>query len=184
MVSGSVLGDEGRGQSGGGVVGHQGAQVGCDPGGLGRGSIVHGAHDASHALRILRAVERPDGREVPSGARIDEVNQSEVPARDADAEQKKCAIGGGDLEADAIDGDGAVAASLDARELGAERPPQGVGVGAFATDGGPAEVALERCPSITRCLRSTGNKTPPIARAPGYHRGTDHLKRLGPRVYG
>ena len=54
------------------------------------------------------------------------------------------AVGGGDFEADALDGDGAVAASLFARDLRAERAPKGIGAGALAADAGAAQVARER----------------------------------------
>jgi hypothetical protein len=61
-------------------------------------------------------------------ARVDEVDAGEVPAPDAQSQLKEGAVRGGDLEADALDGDGAVAAPLFARHLRAEGAAQGVGL--------------------------------------------------------
>src|SRR5260370_40758007 len=102
-----------------------------------------GSDDTACALGVARRVERQEGGEVVSRARVDEIDAGEVPARDPESKLQKSAVRRGDFEADAFDGDGAVAASLLARDLGPEGAPERVGARAFATDAGSAHVSRE-----------------------------------------
>jgi hypothetical protein len=88
---------------------------------VGRG----GGDDAPNALGVAGLVERQQGGEVVAGAWVDQIDRGQVPASDTQPELQERAVRGGDLEANALDGDGAVAAALFARDLGAERagPP-------------------------------------------------------------
>ena len=70
-------------------------------------------------------------------ARVDELDAGEIPARDAQPELEQGAVRGGDFEADPLDGDGAVAAALFARDLGPERAAQRIGAGASRPTLGP-----------------------------------------------
>ena len=67
------------------------------------------------------------------------------------AQLQERAVGGGDSEAHAAGGDGAVAATLDACDLGPERAPQCIGAGAFAGDAGSAQAAREGDSRISEC---------------------------------
>ena len=129
------FGHEGGGQSGGGVVGHERAQVRRDADGARGLARVGRSEHAPNALGVACLVDGQQRGEVVAGARIDQVDAGEVPSRDAQAQLQQRAVRGGDLEAHALDSDGAVAAPLFARDLGAERAPQGVGAGALASDG-------------------------------------------------
>ncbi len=57
---------------------------------------------------------------------------------------QECAVGRWDFEAHPLDGDGAVALALLARDLGPERASERIGVGALATDAGAAHPPRER----------------------------------------
>lgn len=145
LVGGAVvLGHEGGGQAGGGVLGHEGAQVRGDAGrGPGGRVVLEWLDDAAHALGVARLVDGQQCGEVAAGARVDEVDAAQVPTSDADAELDEGAVGGGELEADAFDGGGAVAAALEAGDLGAEPAAELVGAGALATDGWATDEARE-----------------------------------------
>jgi hypothetical protein len=54
---------------------------------------------------------------VTARARVDKVDAGEVPARDPHADVEQRAVCGRKLEADPGDGEGAVAASMNARDL-------------------------------------------------------------------
>ena len=86
---------------------------------------------------------RKDGQERP-GPGVDEVDRRQIPAGDADRDAGEGAVSGGDLEADAVDGDGAVRAPLLARDLEAKGMAQGLGRRALSADVGTGEVAVER----------------------------------------
>src|ERR1019366_8285858 len=79
--------------------------------------------------------------EMLAGARVDQVDAGEIPSCDAQSELQERAVRGRDFEAHAFDGDGAIAATLNARDLGPERSPERVGAGAFAADAGAAQVS-------------------------------------------
>jgi hypothetical protein len=79
-----------------------------------------------------------------SSGRIDEIDGRQVPARDTQLHARERPVGGGDLEAHPLHGDGTVALALLARDLHAEGPPEGLGAGAVAADVGAFEVALKR----------------------------------------
>jgi len=140
-----VLGQIGGGQARGGVVGHEGAQVRGDADGWGGLAVGGGGRDdPPDALGVAGFVEGPQRGQVLAGARVDHVDAGEIPARDAQSQLEQRAVRGRDLEAHALDGDGAVAAALFARDLGAEGAPQGIGAGALAGHGGASQVSRER----------------------------------------
>lgn len=123
----------------------QRAQVRRDPAWRGRRTFVHGRDDAPDALGVSRLIERQQRREVVAGTRIDEIDAREVPSRDSKSKVGEGAIRGWHLEADPLDGDGAIASSLLARDLDPKRAPECVGARALAADARTAEVAIERC---------------------------------------
>ena len=124
MVGGVVLGDKGRGQARSGVVGHQRAQVRGDTGRRGRRPVVHAvAVERTRRTRsafFVRSSGQIAARWSPErgSTRSTELRSQR---RYAHAQVNERAIDGGDLEADALHGDGAIASSLDPRDLGAEK---------------------------------------------------------------
>ena len=79
-----------------------------------------------------------------AGARVDEVDARQIPARDAAPEMDQPAISRGHLEAHPLHREGAVTAALSAGDLHAEGPPERLGARTLAADVGAFEVALER----------------------------------------
>lgn len=108
------------------------------------GLLADGMHHAPHALGVPRLVDRQQRGEVIARARVDEIDAREVPSRDAKTKEKEGAVRGGQLEPDALDGRGAVAAPLVAGDLGAEAAAEIVRARTVATDRRPAEIPLER----------------------------------------
>ena len=95
--------------------------------GIGVGGFVQGAHRAS------------DG----AAARIDQVDAAEVPAGIAQMDLSEVTIAGGDLEALAVETDGAVRATLPALDFDAKGGAQVITAGALAPDVGPGQIALQ-----------------------------------------
>ena len=132
-----------------------------------RGQTTRRTRSAFRALSRGSSVAR-----CVAGARVDQVDAGEVPACDAQTQQQEGAVRGGDLEADSFDGDGAVAASLFARDLGPERATQGIGAGALASDGGPAQVPGERALADLRVLLALV-----LLLDPGLRGGVEQIER-------
>ena len=83
------------------------------PGGLvaGTGGVGAGREHASHAVGVARLVERAGawrGASPDRGSTRSTLDRSHRATRSRRRDER--AVGGGDLEADALDGDGAVAA--------------------------------------------------------------------------
>ncbi len=94
---------------------------------------------ALRALSIGRSVT------VIAGAGVDEIDAGEVPAGDPQSKLQESAVGGGDLEANPLDGDRAVASTLFARDFqSAQGASEGVRAGRFAADTRAAQIPVER----------------------------------------
>ena len=92
VVNRIIFGDKCRGQSGRGVVGHQRAQVGRDADRTWLGDLVNRVHNAPDSLRVARFVHWQEGREMRTGAWVDEVDAAKIPACEPNARAEQCAI--------------------------------------------------------------------------------------------
>src|SRR5687768_11205128 len=77
-------------------------------------------------------------------SRVDDVDAREVPSRDTERQSDEGAIGARDLEAHALDADGAIAAALVPAHEHPESAPQRDRVGTRASDVGRKEESVER----------------------------------------
>jgi hypothetical protein len=109
-----------RGQTGRGVVGHEGTQVRSDADRLGGWARLTGRDDAPNALGVSCLVERQERGESNAGARGDQPDARGVPSRDAKSKLKQGAVRARNFEANPLNGDRAVAAAI------ASSPPRGL----------------------------------------------------------
>src|SRR5271156_4068364 len=79
-----------------------------------------------------------------AAARVDQIDAGEIPAGDAHGDPEQGAIRGGQLVADAFDGDGAVAEALLSFDLHAEGASEGVARWARTHDRGARKTTIER----------------------------------------
>ena len=93
---------------------------------------------------IGRLVQREHGGQDRADARIDQVDLGEIPARVAQADLLEVAVSAGDLEAHAVQREGAVGSALAAMLADTEGPAQGQRLGTGARDVGTGQVALQR----------------------------------------
>jgi hypothetical protein len=144
------------------------------------GGRRHGRIQTTAAtVRVGVLVQGREGGEERAGVRIDEVDVAQIPARVPDAQLRELAIAAGDLEAPALEREGAVTAPLRAGDLGAEGAAELVAAGTGPADVGPGQVALEpphqRGPAVDVRRRSARNPAPPPSRC---HRADPAACRL------
>ena len=118
-------------------------RVGCSGRRRARRACCRRCPTTSNALCVTGLIDGQKRGEVIARARVDEVDACEVPSCDAQAQLQERAVGGGNFETHAVDGDRAVAPTLFARELCAHGAAQGIGAWRFATDGRTAQIAVE-----------------------------------------